>query len=134
MPIIKHAANADVRVISIDIVRLVEGPHIDQCFREIAEVIDKTQESCLLLHFGRVAFLSSAALGLLVRVLKKCKQYNIDLKLCNIATEIREVFKITAMDKIFDIHDDAAKAMAAFQKSGRLFYRRNNPTSYEVKD
>lgn len=134
MAIIKHAASGEVRVISIEAVRLVEGAQLDQCHREIIEVIDKTQESCVLLHFGRVSFLSSAALGLLVRVHKKCKQYNIDLKMSNISPDIREIFKITAMDKIFDIHDDAAKAMLAFQKSGRLFYRRNNPTSYEVKD
>ena len=71
----------------------------------------------MLLHFGRVKFMSSAALGMLIRVLKKCKEYKVMLKLCNISPEEYEVFQITGMNKIFDIHQDAAKAMDAFKKS-----------------
>jgi hypothetical protein len=68
----------------------------------------------------------------LFRVHKKCKEYKISLKLCNIAPEIRQVFKITGIDKILDLHDDAAQAMEGFQKSGSLFFRKQKPTSYEV--
>ena len=131
MAIIKHEAKGDVRVIAIDAVRFVDEAAIEQCKREIVELLDKTEESNVLLHFGRVTFMSSAALGMLIRVNKKCKEYNISLKLCNISPDIAQVFKITSMDKIFDIHDDAAGAMEAFRKSGRQ-PRKHGPTSYEV--
>jgi anti-anti-sigma factor len=130
--VIKHVVNNEVRIISIDVVRLVDGPAIDQCYREIVEVLDKTEESCAVLHFGRVTFMSSAALGMLVRINKKCKEYKIDLKLCSIAPDILKVFKITGMDKMFAIYDDAPQAIQAFQKSGKSFFRKKAPGSYEV--
>ena len=81
-------------------------------------MLEKTEESNVLLHFCRVAFMSSAALGMLIRVQKKCKEFEIALKLCNISPDISEVFKITGLNKVFDIQPDAADAMEAFKASG----------------
>jgi anti-anti-sigma factor len=132
MAVIKHETKDDVRLIVIETVRLVDEAAIEQCKREIVEVLDKTEESNVLLHFGRVTFMSSAALGMLIRVHKKCKEYNVALKLCNISPDIRQVFKITSMDKIFEIFDDAAGAMDSFRKSGQSLFRKKKPSSYEV--
>jgi anti-sigma B factor antagonist len=132
MPSIRHELKGEIRVIFIDEVRLLEGSSIDQCYREIVEVLEKTEEKHVLLHFGRVTFLSSSALGMLIRVNKKCAEYKIMLKLCNIAPDIRQVFKITGLDKILEIHADPAQAMEAFKKSGRLSFRKQRPSSYEV--
>ena len=116
MALIKHEVKGDVRVIAIDAVRFVDEAAIEQCKREIVELLDKTEESNVLLHFGRVTFMSSAALGMLIRVHKKCKEYNIALKLCNISPDIRQVFKITSMDKIFDIHDGRRRGDGVVQE------------------
>jgi anti-anti-sigma factor len=132
MTLIKHELKGEIRIIFIDEVRLLDAAVIEQCYREIIEVLEKVEESNVLLHFGRLVFMSSAALGMLIRVHKKCKEFKISLKLCNITPEIRQVFKITALDKILDIYDDAAQAMEAFQKSGSLFFRKKKPSSYEV--
>ena len=129
MAIIKHVVKGEIRVISIDAVRLIDGADLDQCYREIVDVLDKTEESFAVLHFGPVTFMSSAALGMLIRVTKKCKEYKIALKLCNIAPDIRQVFKITGLEKVFDIHEDVAQAVKAFEKSGRLFFRKKAPKS-----
>jgi anti-anti-sigma factor len=132
MALIKHEVKGDVRVIVIDVVRFVDEAAIDQCKREIMELLGKTEEANVLLHFGRINFMSSAALGMLIRINKKCKEYDIALKLSNISPDIRQVFKITSMDKIFEIHDDAAGALEAFRKSGRTAGRKTGPVSYEV--
>jgi anti-sigma B factor antagonist len=117
MALVKAELMSGIRVILFDTERLLDGVEIDQCYREIVEILDKTKENYVLLHFGRVKFMSSAALGMLIRVLKKCKEFKIKLKLCNISPEEYEVFQITGMNKIFDIHDDASQAMEAFKKS-----------------
>src|SRR5271165_3382695 len=128
MILIKSEVKDEIRIIFIDAPRLVDGPGIDQCSREIIELLDKTEEKHVLVHFGRLAFMSSSALGMLVRVNKKCKEYKISLKLCNISPDIYQVFKITGLDKIFSIHADASDAMAAFKKGGQLFFRRHQET------
>ncbi len=117
MALIKNELMGGVRVILFDTDKLLDGVEIDQCYREIIEVLNKTQEHNVLLHFGRVKFMSSAALGMLIRVLKKCKEFKVMLKLSNISPEEYEVFKITGMNKLFDIHDDATQAVEAFKKS-----------------
>ena len=122
----------EVRVIVIEDQRLLDGAAIEQCYRDIIAVLEKTEESNVLLHFGRVAFMSSAALGILVRINKKCKEFQIALKLCSIAPEIGQVFKITGLNKVFEICADPAQAMEAFQKSGQLYFKKRRPKSYEV--
>jgi anti-anti-sigma factor len=105
-----------VRVVLFDTEKLLDGVEIEQCYHEIVEVLNKSLEPCVLLHFGRVKFMSSAALGMLIRVLKKCKEYKVALKLSNISPEEYEVFQITGMTKLFDIHDEAIQAVEAFKK------------------
>lgn len=132
MAVIKQELKGEVRLLAIDAVRLVDAETIDQCYREIAAVLDKSEESHVLLDFGRVGFMSSMALGMLIRVNKRCKEYKVSLKLCGIAPDIHQVFKITGMDKIFDIHADAASAIAAMKETGGMFFRKKKPASYEV--
>ncbi|MBN2577786.1 MAG: STAS domain-containing protein [Pirellulales bacterium] len=132
MALIRNELKGEIRLVIIDEARLMETATIEQCYREIADLLDKAEEGHVLIHFGRVTFMSSSALGMLIRVHKKCKEYKIALKLCNIAPTIRQVFKITAIDKILDIYDDSSQALEAFQKSGGLFFRKKKPSSYEV--
>ena len=132
MALIKSESKGEIRILFIDEVRLVDAASIEQCYREIMEIVAKTEESNVLLHFGRVAFLSSSALGMLVRLKKRCKEYEISLRLCNIAPDIYEVFKITSLNKLFDIHADAADALEAFTASGKLFFRTRRPTRHNI--
>ena len=132
MASIKSEVKGEIRVIFVDVARFVDGAVIEQCYREIVELLEKTDESCVLLHFGRVGFMSSSALGMLIRVQKKCKEFEIALKLCNISPDISEVFKITGLNKVFDIRADASDAIEAFKASGKLSFRKKKPSSYEV--
>jgi anti-sigma B factor antagonist len=122
----------EILVVFIDTERLLDGPAIDVCLREIVAVLEKSEGNYVLLHFGRVTFMSSAALGMLIRVNKKCAEFKIMLKLCNIAPDIRQVFKITGLDKVLTIYADASQAMEAFKKSGKLSFRKPRETTYEV--
>jgi anti-anti-sigma factor len=129
---IKQEVKDEVRILAIDNPRLVDTTAIEQCYREIVAALDTSEESNVLVDFSRVSFMSSMALGMLVRVNKKCKEYKASLKLSGISRDIREVFKITGMDKIFDIQPNAAEAIAAFRNAGRSMFRKTKPGSYEV--
>jgi anti-anti-sigma factor len=126
MALVKSEIKGEIRVVFIDVPRLVDEAVIEQSYREILELLDKTEEAHVLLHFGRVSFMSSAALGMLVRLHKKCKDYGISLRLSNISPDIHQVFKITRLDKVFSIHADASDAMEAFKKGGGLFFRKTS--------
>jgi len=68
----------------------------------------------LLLDFRYVKRLSSAALGMLISVQKLVGMQKGELKLSNIQRDIRQVFTLTSLDKVFDIYDDADDAIASF--------------------
>ena len=80
----------------------------------IMSVIEQTERINLILDFGNVRFLSSAVLGLLIRISKRVYEVEGRLKLCNINPKIYEVFKITRLTKIFDIHKDRQAAVTSF--------------------
>ncbi len=124
MPLLKHEAKGEIRLIVIEAARLVDDETLQQFHKELVEVIEKTEEPAVLLHFGRVGFMSSAALGVLIRVSKKCKELKVMLKLCNINPNIREVFKITGLEKVFEIYNQPEDALAAIKKSGKLFFKK----------
>jgi anti-sigma B factor antagonist len=81
--------------------------------RELFGLVDQNRIQ-ILLNFMNVEFLSSAALGKLITLDKKIKTAKGQLKLSNIRPEIYEVFAITRLNKLFDIHDDEADALATF--------------------
>jgi anti-sigma B factor antagonist len=98
--------------------RILDETKLDQLSRELAEMLNKTTEERVILDFRNVKFMSSSMLGKLIQVQKKAGEFKVKLKFCSIDPEIRQVFKITKLDKVFDIEADEASARAAFMKRG----------------
>lgn len=94
---------------------ILEESAIAQIGDEIAQNIDAKLNPKILLSFSRVEHLSSAALGTLITVNTKVKQKGGQLRLSNIDKQIYEVFVITKLNKLFQIHDNNAKALASFK-------------------
>ncbi len=94
--------------------KLLEDDSIRELQRSLMSVISEGSQICLVIDFVNVVFLSSAVLGLLIRVSKKIYENDGQLRLCNINSKIFEVFKITRLTKIFDIHKDRESAIGSF--------------------
>ena len=107
-----------VLVLAIDDQRLLDEARIEQLEKDIYAEIDKSSEEKVVLDFQKVEFMSSSMLGKLVKVHKKCQQFKAKLKFCSISKDILEVFKITRLDKLFDIESDLESAKKAFNKRG----------------
>ena len=98
--------------------RLVEPVLLERLFEDVNKALGKTTEDRVIIDFSPVQFMASSALSKLVQVSKKSKEYNTKLKLSGICPEIMEVFKITKLNKVFDIAGDEAAARKAFNKTG----------------
>ncbi|MHC5073239.1 MAG: STAS domain-containing protein [Planctomycetota bacterium] len=72
---------------------------------EILPVIEEVKERRIVIDFEKVSLMSSAFLGLLIRILKRTKELKGELELVNIRPEIYKVFKITSLDKVFEISE-----------------------------
>ncbi|MBU1260035.1 MAG: STAS domain-containing protein [Planctomycetes bacterium] len=106
-----YAQNATVVTLTDE--KILEDDDIKALEESIMPLIDGAVN--LVIDFSSVQFLSSAVLGLLIRISKKINEHKGKLKLCGISARIYEIFKITRLDEIFDIYDDAKKAMLSLK-------------------
>lgn len=97
--------------------KILEAAQILELGEELLRLIEKDGKRDVLLDFGNVEFLSSAALNKLIILDKKVKGKSGQLKLCNMTPEIREVFVITRLNQLFDIVDTRDRAMDGFQRA-----------------
>ena len=79
---------------------------------ELNHLVETQHQQKLLLDFMKVKFLSSSALGILVTLRKKVDANKGDLVICGMNPELRKVFKITNLEKLFKFADDEPSAMA----------------------
>jgi anti-sigma B factor antagonist len=104
----------DVTVVRFVDRKILDVTNIHELGKELFALVEEQNRKKLLLNFGTVEFLSSETLGELIKLEKKVKQHQGRLMLTNIKPEIYEVFAITRLNKLFDIRDEEAEALAAF--------------------
>jgi anti-sigma B factor antagonist len=91
--------------------RILKDEDIQALQESIMSVVESAGGGInLILDFCNVRFLSSAVLGLLMRVSKRIYERDGRLRLCNIDAKIYEIFKITRLTRIFDIYEDIERA------------------------
>jgi anti-sigma B factor antagonist len=93
---------------------ILDEANIQQIGDELAEIIESRNTPKLLISFNNVDHLSSAALGTLITVNNKIKAKGGKLRLADIDPQIYEVFVITKLNRIFDIHDTVDEAVSSF--------------------
>ncbi len=99
--------------------KILDEAKIQKIGTELIEAADSaTSDKKLLLNFTGVGFMSSAMIGKLVLLNKKCKTDGVALKLSDISGNVSEVFKIMKLNKVFDIYKSEEKALKSFDKKG----------------
>jgi anti-sigma B factor antagonist len=104
----------DVTVVNFVDRKILDEQNIQVIGEQLFGLVDEIGRRKLLLNFGNVEYLSSAALGKLITLNKKLQAAGGKLILCNIAPQIFEVFEITKLDKFFKIHKEEQAALQAF--------------------
>ncbi len=93
---------------------ILDEANIQQIGEEIARIVDEENQPKLLISFENVDHLSSAALGTLITINNKIKDKDGQLRLANIDPRIYEVFVITKLNRLFQIHENADQAIDSF--------------------
>jgi anti-sigma B factor antagonist len=101
-------------VVTFTTPRIVQEDDIQDIFEQLQRLVDEKPGREYVLDFRKVQFLSSSVLGRLILLQKKAAAAKGRLVLCAIAKEIFEVFKITKLDKVFTVKEDAKAALKMF--------------------
>jgi anti-sigma B factor antagonist len=94
--------------------KILDESNIQIIGNQLFNLVDEDHRQKIILDFTNVEYLSSAALGKLITMDKKVKAAGGKLRLCSIRSDIKEVFKITRLDKLFQILDNRDKAIEGF--------------------
>ena len=106
---VEYAEQATIVTLSDE--KILEEKDIRGLQESVMSVIEQAERINLVMDFRNVRFLSSAVLGLLIRISKRVYERDGQLRLCNINPKIHEIFKITRLTKIFDIYEDIESAV-----------------------
>ena len=68
----------------------------------------------LIVCLREVPFIDSSGLAALVSGLKATRQAGGTLKLSGLCDQARTVFRLTMLERVFEIYADAAEALASF--------------------
>ena len=118
MAAITTSTNGEVLVVGFLDSKILDSQRIEQVGRELQEIVVQAIHKKLLLNFHGVSFMSSAMITKLVMLNKTCKAQTVSLKFCEVSPNVLEVFKITKLNKLFDIQGEEEKALASFDKKG----------------
>ena len=94
--------------------RITDPLEIDEAGRQLYEVLETNQCLKLIVDFSPVEFLSSALIGKLISLHRKLKVRKAALRLCGLRPQLDEIFRLCNLDRVFDIRQDQAAAIASF--------------------
>lgn len=93
---------------------ILDEANIQMIGEEIAAIVESEPKPKLLISFANVDHLSSAALGTLITINNKVRARSGQLRLADIDPQIYEVFVITKLNKLFEIHETGDAALKSF--------------------
>jgi anti-sigma B factor antagonist len=111
MKIATHKVN-DITVLDLS-GRITLGEGSVQLRDTVRDLVAKGQKK-IVLNLGEVNYMDSSGVGELVTAYTTVKNQGGELKLVNLTKKIEDLMAITKLATVFDIHDDEAKAVAAF--------------------
>lgn len=94
---------------------IIDEPVIQEVGEKIDQLIIGVPQPRVVIDFSKVQHFSSAALGMLIALNNHIRQIHGQLRLCSIHTSIYEVFEITKLNRLFEIHNQVEDAIKSFQ-------------------
>jgi anti-anti-sigma factor len=93
---------------------LMGGDETVELRQAVAGFVDRGYEK-LLIDLSGVTYLNSTAIGVLVSAQTTYARRNWQIKLCGINKNIQNIFVITKLTLVFEVHDTLKEAVASFK-------------------
>jgi anti-sigma B factor antagonist len=104
----------DIAVVQFVDKKILDEQNIQMIGDDLFRLVDELGRRKVLLNFSNVEFMSSAALGKLIRLHQRLHSIGGKLILCGISKGILEIFEITKLDKMLTIKPDEQTGLSSF--------------------
>src|SRR5688500_20323177 len=98
----------DIAVVNFVDKKILDEQNIQMIGDDLFRLVDELGRRKVLLNFGNVEFMSSAALGKLITLHRKLQAVQRKFVLCKLARDILELYQIVRLDRVCTISTDAA--------------------------
>lgn len=86
-------------------------------FKKIAyELVDKGATQ-LVVDCSNLTFVDSMGLGVLISLLRRVRQGNGDVKMASLSDDVKTIFEITRLHRLFEVCADTSTAIKRFGES-----------------
>jgi anti-sigma B factor antagonist len=92
---------------------LVGGEETVELRRAVAGFVEQNYQK-LIIDLGKVTYLNSTAIGILVSAHTTFAKQGWQVKICGINRNINNIFVITKLTLVFDVHDSREEAVKSF--------------------
>lgn len=103
-----------VTVASLTDAEILNEEVIGEVDEQLQELVGGLGRPDMLLNFREVRLMSSTVLAVLLKFARRVAAAGGRLKLCCIAPDLAQVFKITRFDRLFEIYDEESMALDSF--------------------
>lgn len=90
----------------------LDAGNADEFRRDIGPVLQSSTK--VVLDLSRLRFVDSSGLGAMLSCLRQLTANHGDLKLCGMSKQVRTLFEVVRMHRIFDIYASQEEAARAF--------------------
>ena len=110
-----HISNEQIRGIPVLKLSGRLDAYTASAVEQLFEAIPTAPLPYMILDFSNVDFIDSTGLATLVIGMKRCRQHNGELVLCNVRATVRTIFDLTRLDKVFMLSGTQEEAIANIQ-------------------
>ncbi|NEQ43524.1 MAG: STAS domain-containing protein [Leptolyngbya sp. SIOISBB] len=91
---------------------VLDGAATNELKNQVMDLLDDNTES-VLVDMQDITFMNSTGIGAMVAILKALKAQNKSLYLCGLSDQVKMIFQLTKMDRVFKIYPDRQTLEAA---------------------
>ncbi|MDA0266420.1 MAG: STAS domain-containing protein [Cyanobacteria bacterium] len=106
----------DSRVKIIEPVGILDSTQADSFRQQVDDALADGAEK-LLIDLTHISFVDSSGLGALVMVLKKVRAAQKEMFVCSINDQVRMLFELTSMDRVFEVLPDRSAFTAKYAEA-----------------
>ena len=87
------------------------APQLRECFDKLLA----EGEHSYVIDMAGVGFIDSSGLAAFVRLFKRVRIGEGDVRLCGLRPEVSKIFELTRLNRVFDIFETCAEAVESFR-------------------
>lgn len=118
-PLVEYETRGAITLGTVRAARVLDAVNVTEFGSLLLDYVEQHPGVHLLLNFGHVNYLSSAALTELLKVNEAVQRSGGSVRLCALSPEIASVFQITNLDKLFVIEpgESVDHALQRYERS-----------------